>query len=93
MPRLKRADALRRKDQFLLVCANGKTIATIQGVEEGLTERDLAPPKLARFASDAPLVGLRLLLSRPVAVPDVPGWKAQLWMLWARPDDLFEPYV
>lgn len=90
---MKRADALRLRDQFLLVCANGRTLARVQSIEEGLTERDLAPPELARHMPPDPVIGLGVLLSRPVAVPDVPGWKAQLITIWARPSDLFEPYV
>jgi hypothetical protein len=93
MARLKRAEELRKREQFLLVCANGKALATLQGIEEGLTERDLAPPEIAAHVRPDPVIGLHVMLSRAVLVPDVPGWRMQLMTIWARPGDLFEPYV
>jgi hypothetical protein len=93
MPRLKRADELRRKEQFLLVCANGKALATVQGIDDTLTERDLAPPEIAERVRPDPVIGLHIRLSRAVIVPDVPRWRMSLLTIWVSPSDRFELYV
>ncbi len=93
MAQMIRADELRRRDQVLVTFANGRTIATIQGSEVGLTERDLASPDLAKFVPERPVIGLHVLLSRAISVPSVPNWRATLITIWAAPDELFERYV
>lgn len=90
--KLRRADQLKQRDRFLLICGNGRTIATVQGIEE-LTERDLLSPDQAHRARPNPILGLQIATARPVAVPDVPGWKMQIFTIYAAPGDLFEPYI